>query len=143
MVRPVNGQGYENYIYNHYFDLRVMGAAAADRVTLSANNAIKLIPERVSLNDRAVVEAARAAYNKIATTEQQALVSNYYHLRNYLKIHKVYVVWGFCVWMSTIWDRLFVKPTNNNCHWQVLLIRVVNSINSLNKRYTKYGCVNI
>ena len=77
MVRPVNGQGYENYIYNHYFDLRVMGAAAADDVTLSAINAIKLIPERVSLNDRAVVEAARVAYNKIATTEQQALVSNY------------------------------------------------------------------
>ena len=77
MVRPVNGQGYENYIYNHYFDLRVMGAAAADNVTLTAINAIKLIPERVTLNDRAVVEAARTAYNKIATTEQQALVTNY------------------------------------------------------------------
>ncbi|MBR3779379.1 MAG: leucine-rich repeat protein [Clostridia bacterium] len=77
MVRPTNGQGYENYIYNHYFDLRVMGAAAADNVTLAAINAIKRIPERVSLNDRAVVEAARTAYNKIATTEQQALVTNY------------------------------------------------------------------
>ena len=77
MVRPVNGQGYENYIYNHYFDLRVMGAAAADDVTLAAINAIKRIPERVTLNDRAVVEAARTAYNKIATTEQQALVTNY------------------------------------------------------------------
>ena len=77
MVRPVNGQGYENYIYNHYFDLRVMGAAAADDVTLAAINAIKLIPERVTLKDRAVVEAARTAYNKIATIEQQALVTNY------------------------------------------------------------------
>ena len=77
MVRPVNGVGYENYIFNHYFDLRIMGAAAADLVTIAAINAIKQIPERVTLTHRALVEAARAAYNKIATLEQQSLVSNY------------------------------------------------------------------
>ena len=77
MVRPVNGVGYENYIFDHYFDLRIMGAAAADLVTIAAINAIKQIPERVTLTHRALVEAARAAYNKIATLEQQSLVSNY------------------------------------------------------------------
>ena len=77
MVRPVNGVGYDNYILNHYFDLRIMGAAAADKVTVAAINAIKAIPERVTLNHRDLVEAARAAYSKIATLEQQSLVSNY------------------------------------------------------------------
>ena len=74
MVRPVNGVGYETYIMDHYFDLRVMGAAAADNVTLAAIAAIKKIPERVTLNDRPIVEAARAAYDMIATTVQQSLV---------------------------------------------------------------------
>ena len=77
MVRPVNGQGYENYIYNSYFDLRIDGAAAPDAVTMAAINAIKKIPERVTLDHRAIVEAARAAYSKIATLEQQSLVYNY------------------------------------------------------------------
>ncbi|MBQ7088388.1 MAG: leucine-rich repeat protein [Clostridia bacterium] len=77
MVRPTNGQGYENYIFNHYFDLRIMGAAAPDAVTVAAINAIKLIPERVTLTHRSLVEAARATYNQIATLEQQSLVSNY------------------------------------------------------------------
>ncbi len=74
MVSPVNGQGYENYIFNQYFDLRVMGAAAADNITLAAIAAIKQIPERVTLKDREIVEAARAAYDLIATTVQQGLV---------------------------------------------------------------------
>ena len=74
MVCPVNGVGYETYILNHYFDLRVMGGAAADNVTLAAIKAIKAIPERVTLNDRALVEAARAAYDRIATTLQKGLV---------------------------------------------------------------------
>ncbi len=77
MVRPVNGVGYDTYIYNHYFDLRIDGAAGADDTTLEAIAAINAIPERVSYEDKAFVEAARAAYAKIATTEQQALVTNY------------------------------------------------------------------
>jgi len=77
MVRPVNGKNYDSYIYGSYFDLTINGAAAADDVTLAAVAAIKAIPERVSYEDKALVEAARAAYTKIATTEQQALVTNY------------------------------------------------------------------
>ena len=77
MVRPANGVGYDSFIYDQYFDLTIDGANGADDVTLAAINAIKAIPERVSYEDRAFVEAARAAYTKIATIEQQALVTNY------------------------------------------------------------------
>jgi len=77
MVRPANGKNYDSYIYNQYFDLTIDGAQAADKTTLAAIAAIKNIPERVSYEQRHIVEAARAAYNKIATLEQQAQVSNY------------------------------------------------------------------
>ena len=77
MVRPSNGQGYDSYIYSQYFDLTIDGSAAADDTTLAAIAAIKAIPEKVTYENRAIVEAARAAYSKIATTEQQALVLNY------------------------------------------------------------------
>ena len=77
MVRPVNGKYYDSYIMSQYFDRSFDGAAGADDVTLAAIKAINAIPERVSYSDKALVEAARAAYNKIATIEQQALVTNY------------------------------------------------------------------
>jgi len=77
MVRPANGQHYDSYILAQYFDLTIDGATAADDVTLAAIAAINAIPDRVTYENRAIVEAARAAYNKIATTEQQALVTNY------------------------------------------------------------------
>ncbi len=77
MVRPANGQNYDSFILNQYFDLVIDGPTAPDAVTMAAINAIKAIPERVALTDKALVEAARAAYNKIATLEQQALVTNY------------------------------------------------------------------
>lgn len=77
MVRPVNGQNYDSYIMGQYFDLTINGPAAADDVTLAAIKAIAAIGDKVSYEDRALVEAARAAYSKIATTEQQALVTNY------------------------------------------------------------------
>ncbi|MBQ2892666.1 MAG: leucine-rich repeat protein [Oscillospiraceae bacterium] len=77
LVHPVNGQHYDTYIMSRYFDRAVEGAAAADDVTLAAIQAINEIPERVVYENKAVVEAARAAYNKIATLSQQSLVSNY------------------------------------------------------------------
>ena len=77
MVRPVNGEHYDSFIMNQYFDLALEGPAAPDDVTMAAIRAIKAIPERVTLDDRGLVEAARAAYNKIATLAQQALVTNY------------------------------------------------------------------
>ncbi|MBQ1206470.1 MAG: leucine-rich repeat protein, partial [Clostridia bacterium] len=77
MVSPINGVGYDSYICDQYFGYRIEGPAAPDKITVAAINAIKLIPERVTLADKAIVQAARAAYDKIATLEQMALVSNY------------------------------------------------------------------
>ncbi|MBO5129904.1 MAG: leucine-rich repeat protein [Oscillospiraceae bacterium] len=77
MVRPVNGQNYDSFIMGQYFDMVIDGPAAPDRTTLAAIKAIKSIPEKVGYSDAALVEAARAAYTKIATIEQQALVTNY------------------------------------------------------------------
>ncbi len=77
MVKPVNGVGYDSFIVSQYFDLTIDGPAAPDEVTVDAINAIKAIPERVAYDDKPMVEAAREAYSKIATLEQQALVTNY------------------------------------------------------------------
>ncbi len=77
MVKPVNGVGYDSFIVSQYFDLTIDGPAAPDEVAVDAINAIKAIPERVAFSDKPLVEAAREAYSKIATLEQQALVTNY------------------------------------------------------------------
>ena len=77
MVRPSNGLEYDSFILSLYFSTVVDGAPAADDITLAAIAAIDLIPDDVTLADKAVVEAARAAYDKISTDEQRALVTNY------------------------------------------------------------------
>ena len=77
MVRPVNGIGYDSFVYAQYFDVVIDGAQAPDKTTLEAIWAIQDIPERVSYEKRSIVEHARACYDKIATLEQQALVTNY------------------------------------------------------------------
>ncbi len=77
MVRPVNGVGYDSFICNQYFDLSIDGPAAPDDTAVDAIKAIKAIPERVSYDDKPLVEATRMAYSKIATLEQQSLVTNY------------------------------------------------------------------
>ena len=76
MIAPSNGQNYSTFILNQYFGTYIKGAAAADDVTLAVIAAIDSLPENVSLSDKALVEAARAAYEAIATIEQQALVKN-------------------------------------------------------------------
>ena len=76
MVRPVNGNHYDSFIFAQYFDTLIDGSAAADEITLAAIAAINAIPDSVTLDDKALVEAARAAYDKISTKEQQALVTN-------------------------------------------------------------------
>ena len=77
MAYPTNGIGYDSYICDQYFDYRIEGPSAPDDVTIAAIKAIKSIPERVSYEDKALVETAREAYGKIATMEQMALVTNY------------------------------------------------------------------
>ena len=77
LIHPVNGQHYDSFIMNQYFDVRIEGQQAPDEAAAAAIHAIKQIPERVTWNDKALVEAARVAYDKVATTLQQGLVSNY------------------------------------------------------------------
>ena len=77
MVYPSNGKNYDSFILGQYFDTVILGAAAADDITLHAIDLIDKLPETVSLEDRAAVEAARAAYDAISTLEQRALVTNY------------------------------------------------------------------
>ena len=77
MVRPVNGKNYDSYIYNQYFELAIDGAEAPDKAALAAIKLINALPERVTYEHKAQVQAAREAYNKIATFEQMAQVTNY------------------------------------------------------------------
>lgn len=79
LVRPANGTNYDSYIYGQYFDLdlAIDGAQAPDRNTLQTIAAIKAIPERVTYEQRAIVENARKLYDRIPTLQQQALVTNY------------------------------------------------------------------
>ncbi len=81
MSRPVNGRNYDSFIFAQYFNVTVDGAAAPDDVTLAAIAAINALPDVVSLADKALVAAARAAYDKIALLEQRALVTNYTKLQ--------------------------------------------------------------
>ena len=77
MIRPTNGKYYDSFILNQYFDLTVNGASAADDITLAAIEAIKQLPtdaKKITLAQKAIVEAARAAYDKIVSFEQRALV---------------------------------------------------------------------
>ena len=80
MIRPSNGRGYETYILSHYFDMEMVvdGATAADDNTLAFLAAIELLPERVTYADKALVENARALYNKITGLDQQALATSAY-----------------------------------------------------------------
>ena len=77
MVVPKNGVWYDSFVYDQYFDMTLEGAVAPDLITMAAIRAIKKIPERVVYKDKPQVDAARAAYNKIATMEQKSLVFNY------------------------------------------------------------------
>ncbi len=77
LVAPANGQQYDSFIFAQYFGTYIKGAAAADDVTLAAIAAIARLPENVALSDKPLVLAARAAYDKISTVEQRALVTDY------------------------------------------------------------------
>ena len=77
MVRPANGEQYDSFVLSQYFDVVIDGAKAPDDSAVAAINAIKAIPGKVSYDHKPLVDAARAAYDKIATLEQKALVYNY------------------------------------------------------------------
>ncbi len=77
MIRPSNGLYYDTFIFGQYFSTVIDGATSASDDTLAAIDAINKLPSAVQLSDKALVEAAREAYDKIVSLEQQALVYNY------------------------------------------------------------------
>ncbi|MBQ7356615.1 MAG: leucine-rich repeat protein [Clostridia bacterium] len=77
MVRPVNARGYETFIFGQYFGSVIDGGAVKDAVTADAIEAISKLPSKITLADKELVLAARAAYNKILTNLQKSLVTNY------------------------------------------------------------------
>lgn len=76
MVRPSNGQHYDTFIFNWYFDSTVDGMSAADDATLAVIAAIKALPDKITLSHKAQVQAARELYDRISTLEQKALVAD-------------------------------------------------------------------
>ncbi len=82
MVRPVNAKGYDTFIFDQYFGTVIDGGAVKDSVTAEAIEAISKLPQKITLADKALVEAARAAYDKILTNLQKSLVSNYSKLES-------------------------------------------------------------
>ena len=76
MIRPVNGVYYDTFIYNQYFNDVQDGAAAPDKITESAMEAIlKLAGIRVSLQHEQLVIEARQAYDKITSELQRSILS--------------------------------------------------------------------
>ncbi len=81
MVAPSNGQEYDSFILNQYFGASYAGDVVADQATLDAIAAIDRLPDRITLQDEALVIAAREAYNKVTKLQLQALITNYDKLR--------------------------------------------------------------
>ncbi len=81
MIAPSNGVGYNSFIFAQYFSDLVAGDVAPDALTLAAIEAIDRLPEVVTLEDKALVVAARNAYDLVTSTLQKALVTNYDKLR--------------------------------------------------------------
>ena len=76
MVRPVNGQHYDTFIFEQYFPTVVDGSYAAMDDTLKVIEMIAALPDaaNVTLADKEAVEAARAAYNNLPNEAQKSLV---------------------------------------------------------------------
>lgn len=76
MSRPANGRNYDSFIFSQYFSVVIDGEDAPDKATLDAINAIKSLPakDKITLDDEALVVAARNAYKQIASSTQQGIV---------------------------------------------------------------------
>ncbi len=77
MIAPFNGKQYDSFVYSQYFTELVGGELAPEDSTLAAIEAIAGLPKNITLEDKAAVEAARAAYNAVGTALQKTLVTNY------------------------------------------------------------------
>lgn len=82
MTYPKNGVGYNSFVYNNYFDYKIVTAVVAEEFTKSVVEKIAALPASITLDDEAAVAAARLQYDQISSAEQKALVSNYETLVN-------------------------------------------------------------
>ncbi len=75
MVRPINGTGYDNFIYNQYFDLTLDGPTATSDEAQRVIDLIAALPNPVSLADEEMVVYIRSLYDAL-NPDQQACVYN-------------------------------------------------------------------
>ncbi len=77
MVKPANGLNYDTFIFAQYFGTTIEGDNAMTDDTKKVVDLINAIPNEIGLSDEDAIVTARAAYDKIISVEQQALVDNY------------------------------------------------------------------
>jgi len=76
MVKPLNGQNYDSFIFSKYFATSINGSNAAMEGTLKVIALIAALPTDITLEDKQVIIAAREAFEAIGSFDQKALVSN-------------------------------------------------------------------
>ena len=74
LVRPKNGKLYDSFIYDQYFQTTVLAKAEAEDATLVAIEAISKLPTIITLEDEALVKAARNAFSKVTDYDQMQIV---------------------------------------------------------------------
>ena len=81
MVKPSNGLNYETFIFSQYFNDIVDGKPALIKATLDVIAMIDALPKNITLSVEAQVVAAREAYDRLPSLEQQSLVTNFETLK--------------------------------------------------------------
>ena len=76
MVKPANGKNYNTFIMEQYFSMIVDGSNALTQEAVNVTALINKIPTSVSLADEETIVAARAAYDKLTSLEQRALITD-------------------------------------------------------------------
>jgi hypothetical protein len=76
MVKPINGQNYDSFIFSQYFAATVEGSSAPMASTIKVIEIINALPVKITLEHKAIVAEARAAFDAIGSYDQKALVTN-------------------------------------------------------------------
>ncbi|MBE7079602.1 MAG: hypothetical protein E7371_00015 [Clostridiales bacterium] len=78
MVKPANGKNYNTFIMNQYFSMIVDGGNALTQEAVDVVGLINKLPTSISLADEDAILIARAAYDKLTSLEQRALITDAY-----------------------------------------------------------------
>ncbi len=127
MIAPSNGQHYDSFIFSQYFSTVIPGATAADDNTLAAIAAISKLPEakKVTLADKAMIEEARALYNKILTNDQKALVNIELLTQAEKRIETLELISNPTVDAPTVEEPVTQEPTDNTTVITIVIIAVI------------------